>query len=103
MSGGTAGWAGRAGKPLLGARGRADPTTIYRWCVRPKINKLWLLAEYRFLMFRWGNSACRSPMEHRGVQYEIKVGIEKSHWVWIVHISPTPRQGSVEGTRQAAI
>jgi hypothetical protein len=43
------------------------------------------------------------PMEQRGVRYEIKVGIEKSHWVWIVHTSPTPRQGSVEGTRQAAI
>ena len=42
-------------------------------------------------------------MEHRGVRYEIKRAIGKNQWVWIVHSSPRPRQGSIEGTRQAAI
>jgi hypothetical protein len=42
-------------------------------------------------------------MEHRGVRYEIKKGIERNRWVWIVHTSPIPREGSIEGTRQAAI
>ena len=43
-------------------------------------------------------------MEHRGVRYEVKMSIGgKNQWIWIVHTSPRPRQGSIEGTRQAAI
>ena len=42
-------------------------------------------------------------MEHRCVRYEIKRAIGKNQWVWIVHSSPRPRQGSIEGTRQAAV
>jgi hypothetical protein len=43
------------------------------------------------------------PMEHRGVRYEIKVGIERNHFVWIIYTSPRSRQGSIRGTRQAAV
>jgi hypothetical protein len=45
----------------------------------------------------------RKRMEHRGVRYEIKMAIGKNQWTWIVHTSPSSRQGSIEGTRQAAI
>jgi hypothetical protein len=76
---------------------------LYRKCVRPEVNKSWLLARYASSCSAAGTLPFGPPMEHRGVRYEIKVGIAKSHWVWIVHISPTPRQGSVEGTRQDAI
>jgi hypothetical protein len=43
-------------------------------------------------------------MEHRGVRYEIKVAPGGRQWVWIVHTSPNPKRGLVEGgPRQVAI
>jgi hypothetical protein len=42
-------------------------------------------------------------MEHRGIQYEIKIAVGRSRWTWIVHTSPKLIQGSVEGPRRAAI
>ena len=43
-------------------------------------------------------------MEHRGVRYEIKLAPGGRQWVWIVHTSPNPKRGLVEGgPRQLAI
>src|SRR5262245_62536567 len=42
-------------------------------------------------------------VEHRGVRYEIKIAPGRSQWTWIVHSSPKPKQGSVEGPRRIAI
>jgi hypothetical protein len=43
-------------------------------------------------------------MEHRGVRYEIKLAPGGRQWVWIVHTSPNPKRGLVEGgPRQVAI
>jgi hypothetical protein len=42
-------------------------------------------------------------MEHRGVRYEIKIAPGRSQWTWVVHISPKPKQGSVEGPRRVAV
>src|SRR5262245_7326276 len=36
-------------------------------------------------------------VEHRGVLYEIKIARGRSQWTWIVHTSPKPKQGSIEG------
>jgi hypothetical protein len=36
-------------------------------------------------------------MEHRGVQYEIKIAPGRSQWTWVAHTTPKPRQGSVGG------
>jgi hypothetical protein len=41
-------------------------------------------------------------MQYRGIQYDVKVGVRRHEWVWVVH-TPTPRQGSVIGLRQGAI
>jgi hypothetical protein len=42
-------------------------------------------------------------VEHRGVKYEIKIAVGRSQWIWIVHTSPKPRHGSVEGPKRDAI
>jgi hypothetical protein len=42
-------------------------------------------------------------MEHRGVRYEIKIAPGRGQWTWVAHISPKPKQGSVEGSRRAAV
>jgi hypothetical protein len=43
-------------------------------------------------------------MEHRGVRYEIKLAPGGRQWVWIVHTSPNPKRGLVEGgPRQVAM
>jgi hypothetical protein len=41
-------------------------------------------------------------VEHQGIEYEIKRGIGRAEWVWIVHTSPS-REGKVHGTRERAI
>jgi hypothetical protein len=42
-------------------------------------------------------------MEHRGVRYEIKIAPGRRQWTWVVHTSPKPKQGSVEGPRRVAV
>ena len=42
-------------------------------------------------------------MEHRGVRYDIKVALGRNQWIWVAHISPKPRQGSIEGPRRLAV
>jgi hypothetical protein len=42
-------------------------------------------------------------VEHRGVRYEIKISVGRSQWIWIVHTSPKPRHGSIEGPKGDAI
>ena len=41
-------------------------------------------------------------MRFRGIDFEIKVGINRSQWVWVIH-TPTPRQGHVTGARELAV
>jgi hypothetical protein len=41
------------------------------------------------------------PMLYRGIEYDIKVGIEKQ-WIWVVH-TPMPKQGRVIGLRTLAV
>jgi hypothetical protein len=42
-------------------------------------------------------------MEHRGVRYQIKIAPGRRQWTWVVHTSPKPKQGSVEGPRRVAV
>ena len=41
-------------------------------------------------------------MEHRGIQFDIKMAAGPNQWVWTVH-TPTPKQGNISGTREKAI
>jgi len=41
-------------------------------------------------------------MQHRGIQYDIKMGAGQNIWVWTVHL-PRPKQGEVKGTRGRAV
>jgi len=41
-------------------------------------------------------------MRYRGIEYEIKAGVGRNEWIWIVQ-TPKPRRGSVIGSRQRAI
>jgi hypothetical protein len=41
-------------------------------------------------------------MEHRGIQYEIKKGIGRDEWAWVVH-TPNPREGRINGFRDEAV
>jgi hypothetical protein len=41
-------------------------------------------------------------MEYRGIRYDIKKGIERDEWVWVVH-TPKPREGRVSGSRDEAV
>ena len=41
-------------------------------------------------------------MEHRSVRYEIKMAVGRNQWTWIVHTTPKPKQGSVDGPRREA-
>jgi hypothetical protein len=41
-------------------------------------------------------------MRFRGIHFDIKIGVVKSQWIWVIHI-PTPRQGHVVGPRELAI
>ena len=41
-------------------------------------------------------------MLYRGIQYDIKVGISRNEWIWLIHM-PKPRQGVVIGSRNRAI
>jgi hypothetical protein len=41
-------------------------------------------------------------MRFRGIDFDVKLGVGKSQWSWVVHI-PTPRQGHVMGPRALAI
>jgi hypothetical protein len=38
-------------------------------------------------------------MQHRGIDFDIKVTIEHGQWVWVVH-TPKPSQGKFKGTRE---
>src|SRR5262249_39752077 len=42
-------------------------------------------------------------MEHRGVRYEIKISPGRNEWTWVAYTSPRPKQGSVQGSREAAV
>ena len=61
----------------------------------------------RLHMVIWDGSLSQGglrSMEHRGVRYEIKLAPGGSQWVWIVHASPNPKRGLVEGgPRRVAI
>jgi hypothetical protein len=41
-------------------------------------------------------------MEHRGIEYLIKIGINKHEWAWSIRTSP-PKQGKVSGSRDDAV
>jgi hypothetical protein len=41
-------------------------------------------------------------MRHRGVDFDVRVGINKRQWVWVVHLAK-PKQGEVIGARERAI
>ena len=41
-------------------------------------------------------------MQYRGIQYDIKQGIERDHWVWVVH-TPKPREERMIGFRDEAV
>jgi hypothetical protein len=41
-------------------------------------------------------------VEHRGIEYDIKITIVKNQWVWALKTS-SPKQGKVSGTRNMAI
>jgi hypothetical protein len=41
-------------------------------------------------------------MEHRGIEYQIKIGITKHEWAWSIRTSP-PKQGKVSGSRDDAV
>jgi hypothetical protein len=41
-------------------------------------------------------------MQFRGIDFDIKAGIGKGQWIWVIHI-PTPRQGRVTGPRERAL
>jgi hypothetical protein len=41
-------------------------------------------------------------MEHRGIEYLIKIGINKHEWAWSVRTSPS-KQGKVSGSRDDAV
>jgi hypothetical protein len=43
-------------------------------------------------------------MEYRGVQYDIKKGIERDEWVWVVHTpNNKPLGGRISGLRDEAV
>jgi hypothetical protein len=41
-------------------------------------------------------------MEYRGIQYDIKKGIERDEWAWVVH-TPKPMEGRISGSRDEAV
>jgi hypothetical protein len=41
-------------------------------------------------------------MEHRGIEYLIKIGINKQEWAWSIRTAP-PKQGKVSGSRDDAV
>ena len=41
-------------------------------------------------------------MEHRAIEYQIKIGITKHEWAWSIRTSP-PKQGKVSGSRDDAV
>jgi hypothetical protein len=41
-------------------------------------------------------------MEHRGIRYEVKKGIGKNEWVWLIH-TPKLKQGKIAGDRDRAV
>ena len=41
-------------------------------------------------------------MEHRRIEYQIKIGINKHEWAWSIRTSP-PKQGKVSGSRDDAV
>ena len=41
-------------------------------------------------------------MRFRGIDYDVKVGINKRQWVWVIH-TPKPRQGETIGSHERAI
>jgi hypothetical protein len=41
-------------------------------------------------------------MEYWGIRYEIKKGIERAEWVWVIH-TDKPREGKVTGSRDEAV
>jgi len=41
-------------------------------------------------------------MEHRGIQYDVKMGAGANVWIWTVH-TPNPKRGTVKGKRERAV
>jgi hypothetical protein len=41
-------------------------------------------------------------MRFCGIHFDIKIGVVKNQWIWVIH-TPTPRQGHVVGPRELAI
>ena len=42
-------------------------------------------------------------MQHRGVEYEVKVAAGSKEWVWITHTNPKPKRGSTSVSRDFAV
>jgi magnesium transporter len=42
------------------------------------------------------------PMEYRGIRYDIKQGIERDEWAWVVH-TPKAKEGRISGSRDEAV
>jgi hypothetical protein len=41
-------------------------------------------------------------MQYRGIEYDIRVGIGRNEWVWVIH-TRKPRQGKSIGSRNTAV
>jgi hypothetical protein len=42
-------------------------------------------------------------VEHRGIQYEVKIGIVRNQWAWVIHTPPKLRRGNSTGPRDSAV
>jgi len=40
-------------------------------------------------------------MRHRGISFDVKIGVNKRQWIWVIHTSK-PRQGEVIGSKERA-
>ena len=41
-------------------------------------------------------------MRHRGIDFDVRIGVNKRQWIWVVH-TPKPMQGEVIGSKEWAI
>ena len=41
-------------------------------------------------------------MQYRGIKYDIKKGIKRDEWTWVIH-TPKPREGRISGSRDEAV
>src|SRR5713101_5584003 len=51
-----------------------------------------------------GSTNCRSPMEYRGVAYEIRAHLGKNKWNWTIYpAAGVSLKGEITGPRQRAV